>query len=537
MNAQINRSTPALSASRWLLAAALLVLPLAGCGDKTEEASDGPGPVLMQVAEDPTVAFSVWFKVGSQNDPAGKEGLAQLTATMLAEGATTANSYEQILEKLYPIASGYGVTVDREMTTLRGRTHRDNLDKFFTLYTDAYLRPAFKETDFERLRSNQLNELEKTLRYASDEELGKAALFAAVYQGTPYAHPPLGTVQGLKAITLADVESFYQQHYTEDNAVVALAGGFANSLVDRFEATLEELPGGDDEGEEGDSAEDADEAAEAAAAQPVAVTPAPITGREVVLVDKPGADASISLGFPITVRRGEDDFYALWLANSWLGEHRNASSHLYHVIRETRGMNYGDYSYIEAFPFGGFLQMPPTNVARNHQIFEIWIRTLPNERAHFALRAGIRELEKLVDEGMTPEEFELTRSFLSKYALHFAPTNQDRLGYAIDDRFYGIEGEGHLARFRQRMSELTLDEVNAAIKKYLQYDNLEIAIVTGDAAAMKEALVADAASPIDYGPSQKPQEILDEDKIISNYPLKIAADKVTIVPVDEFLEK
>ena len=62
------------------------------------------------------------------------------------------------------------------------------------------------------------------------------------------------------------------------------------------------------------------------------------------------------------------------------------------MIRETRGLNYGDYSYIEAYPEGGQRQMPPPNVARRQQLFEVWIRTLPNPQAHFALRAAMREL-------------------------------------------------------------------------------------------------------------------------------------------------
>ena len=103
--------------------------------------------------------------------------------------------------------------------------------------------------------------------------------------------------------------------------------------------------------------------------------------------------------------------------------------------------------------------MPPVNVPRQHQIFEVWIRTLPNHQAHFALRAAIRELEDLVDNGMTQEEFDLTRSFLTKYILHFAVTTSQRLGYALDDRFYGIGGEGHLARFAQILQELTLEDV------------------------------------------------------------------------------
>ena len=93
----------------------------------------------------------------------------------------------------------------------------------------------------------------------------------------------------------------------------------------------------------------------------VAIDPPALDGREVLLVSKPGADASISFGFPIDLSRGERDFYPLWVANSWLGEHRNQSSHLFKVIREIRGLNYGDYSYIEAFPEGGSRSMPPVN--------------------------------------------------------------------------------------------------------------------------------------------------------------------------------
>ena len=60
-------------------------------------------------------------------------------------------------------------------------------------------------------------------------------------------------------------------------------------------------------------------------------------------------------------------------------------------IRELRGLNYGDYSYIESFPEGGERSMPPVNVPRRRHLFEIWIRTLPTAQAPFALRAALRE--------------------------------------------------------------------------------------------------------------------------------------------------
>jgi zinc protease len=492
-----------------LLATALC---LASCSQPSKEGSS----VLLPVPDDPTLSFTVWFKVGSQNDPPGKEGLAWLVGRLIAEGSTLSNSYQEILEKLYPLASAYSVRVDKEMTTLSGRTHGDNLEAYYVLFTDAYHEPAFDESDFERVKSDTVNFLENTLRYSSDEELGKAALQEAVFRGTRYAHPPQGTVQGLKSITLDDVREFYRTWYTRDNAAVALGGGFDDALVARFEGSLAGLPEG--------------------APTPVPeIDPAPLEGRQVVLVAKPDADASISFGFPIAVRRGEPDFYALWLANSWLGEHRNSSSHLYQVIREARGMNYGDYSYIEAFPGGGRRSMPPVHVARNHQIFEVWIRTLPSDQAQFALRAAMRELRKLVDNGMTEEQFELTRAFLSKYVLHFAETTAARLGYAVDDRFYGIDGDGHLARFRQAMEQLTLDEVNAAVKKHLAYDNVTIAIVTGDAEGLAGALAAETPSPMTYA-SKKSDEVLAEDEEIAVFPLGIGADRIETLAVETIFE-
>jgi zinc protease len=426
----------------------------------------------------------------------------------------------EILEKLYPLASEYSVRVDKEMTTLTGRTHRDNVDAYFDLFTEAFLQPAFDPSDFERVRSDAVNYLENTLRYASDEELGKAALHQFVFTATPYAHPTLGTVQGLQSVTLDDVSEFYATHYTRDNAVVAVGGGFDDDLIARLEASVARLPLG--------SLGPPDPGAE--------LDVEPIEHTEVVLVSKPDADTSISFGFPIDVRRGERDFYALWIANSWLGEHRNSSSHLYQVIRSARGMNYGDYSYIEAFPNGGRRSMPPVNVGRNHQMFEVWIRTLPNEHAHFALRAALRELTNLVDNGMTEEQFEITRAFLKKYVLHFAETTRARLGYAVDDVFYGIEDPGHLARFVEMMDQLSVEDVNAVIKRHLRYHDLKIAMVTGNAEGLASALASDAPSPMSYT-SAKSAEILAADAEIAVFPLGIDPQAISIVAVEDMFEQ
>ena len=179
--------------------------------------------------------------------------------------------------------------------------------------------------------------------------------------------------------------------------------------------------------------------------------------------------------------------------------------------------------------------MPPTNVARSHQCFEVWIRTLPNDEAVFALRAALRELQDLVDGGMSPEEFELTQKFLDKYILHYAETTMERLGYAIDDRFYGLD-ESHLERFRRVVGSLTRDEVNAAIAKHLQVDNMHIAIVTGEPEMIREQLVSGDPTPISYD-SPKPDEVMQADEHIAALPLAIDAINVRTVPVDQIFEE
>jgi zinc protease len=472
--------------------------------------------VPLPVASDPTISFRLWFKVGSQNDPAGKEGLAALTSAMLTEASTKSRSYEKILDLLFPMAGSYSASTSVEETVIFGRIHKDNLDQYYQLLRQAVMEPAFTQEDLNRLKSEALNYLENTLRWSSDEELGKAVLYNTIFRGTAYGHLPVGTIEGVRSITVEDVRDFYHKYYTRDNVFIGLGGGYSKAFMHKIRTDLAALPAG--------------------IIEPIAApSPPKINGLQVKIVEKDCAATAISMGFPIDILRGKKEWYALAVANSWLGEHRSSSSHLYNVIREARGLNYGDYSYIEHFPHGGALQMPPVNVARRRQIFEIWIRPVPHAAAHFALRAALREFKLLVDNGLTQSEFDLTRNFLYNYVLHYAPTTMDRLGYALDDKFYNIAGS-HLEMFRKTLRELTLADVNAAIKKYWQYDNMQIVIVTKDAQALKEALATNAPSPYTY-PTAKPESVLEEDKEISTFKLDIKPENVSIVPVSDLFVK
>ncbi len=477
------------------------------CQKKTEEKM-----VLFPVREDPTVSFRLWFKAGSQNDPEGKEGLATLTARLITDGSTQKYTLEQIMDTLYPMAASINCQVDKEMTIIYGRTHKDNLDEYSSILKEVLMEPAFREEDFTRIRTDLINYLEKSLRYANNEELGKEVLSEFIYKNTPFSHIEEGHVSSLKSITLEDVKTFYKTYYNKNNMIIGLGGGYLPDFANRFYNDLQRLPEG----------------------TPVSIPkpqPEEISGLHFRIIEKDANATDISFGFPIDIVRGSRDYYALAVANSWFGEHRNSSSHLYQVIREARGLNYGDYSYIENFPDGGSRQFPPANMSRRQQMFEIWIRPVPNETKLFAFRAALRELQMMVDNGLSEEQFELTRRFLKNYVLHYAPTTMMRLGYSIDDKFYGIEGS-YLENFRTMMDQLTREEVNQAIRKHLNYKDLKIVFVTSEGEKLAETLIKDKASPIEYS-TPKPGDVLEEDKIIAKYPLQVQKDDIEIIPVEQ----
>jgi zinc protease len=480
------------------------------------------GTVTLRETDSPFVAFNVWVKAGSQDDPAGKEGLAALTASLISDGSTTQDSYDDILAKLYPMAAGYGYQVDKEMTVFRGRIHKDNLEAYYVLFRNSILSPAWSEEDFGRVKSQTMNYLQRTRRYGRDEELSKELLFSMAYEGTPYAHPEEGYVQSVASITLDDVKQFYADHYLANNVVVGIGGGFPRGFVQQVRADFDALPTGE-------------------VMQLPAPQPNMPDGVKVLIVEKDVDATPISMGFPTQLKRGHEDFWPMVATNSWFGEHRQSFSHLYNVIREIRGMNYGDYSYIEAYPRGYTTQVPPTNVSRRSQLFEIWIRpislTAPgnlHERTLFATRAAWRELKLLVDGGMTEETLGDTKQFLRNYALNWGQTISRRLGYAMDDAFYGMD-PGYFREIRPGLDALTLEQVNAAIQEHLQYDNMWVVFITADAQAMKRKLLSGVATPITYA-GEKPAELLAEDQIIASFTIPVEEDDITIIGIEEVFE-
>ncbi|MEO8054339.1 MAG: pitrilysin family protein [Acidobacteriota bacterium] len=493
------------------------VAPLASYAAAAKPGASGSGaPWIVQRSPLPRLEVKLVFAAGSAQDPAGKEGLAALTARMIVDGGSSDMRIDEIKKALFPVAASFDSGCDREMTIFTGVVHRDAWKTFADVALPQLVTPGFREEDFRRIKDALKNALVQNLRNNNDEELGKERLQQRVFAGTPYGHPVLGSVAGLDAITLDDVRAFAQKAYTQAALMVGVAGDMPDEFAARIKADAARLPAGP------------------ALPAPVGVVGRKPSGIDVDIVKKETRSTAISFGFPIDVTRTHADYAALSVARAWLGEHRSSSSHLYQRIREVRGMNYGDYAYIEAFPGGGFRMLPEPNVARRAQIFEIWIRPVMPQNAHMALRVAIWELDKLVAEGLSEEAFQTTRDYLMKNVYLLTATQDHALGAALDQKWFGLPD--YVSDMRGKLGKLTRADVNAAVKRHLQAKNLSIVFVTKDAEALKAALVADEFSGIKYD-GEKSKALLDEDKVIGALKLGIKADAVTITPVEDVFAK
>ncbi len=474
------------------------------------------------------IIIKLMFRNGSISDPAGKEGLTSATANTLMRGGTNTLTSKQIQELIYPMAAGYAASVDKEVTTFTFAVHKDFLEKFYPILKGLMLTPSFTEEDFSRVKSNQLNYVDQVIRASSDEDYSKYGLEHLLFRGTPYQHMVAGNRGGVASISLEDVKAHYKQFFTQNNLTIGIAGNYSIAFLEQLKRDMKQLPA-------------------TSSSLPTAIVPLAPQGLQVEIISKPDAlGSAIFAGFPMNLTRSNDDFAALMVANSFLGEHRKSYGKLYDKIRSVRSMNYGDYSYIEWYEGGGSNMLPVPGVPRKANYFSLWIRPVQIAEglkkqypelmkieighAQFALRLAVRELDMLVKNGMTKEEFEATRTFLRSYNKLYTQTPERQLGFLMDSKFYGRND--YIKEMDALLAKLTVADVNRAIKKYWQVNNMYVTIVTdgSEAKPLADALLNNLPSPMSYSNLVKaglPKEVLAEDEQIAKYQLNVK--NVTIV--------
>jgi zinc protease len=471
--------------------------------------------VRLPSPQSPLVTIRLVFQVGASDDRPGKEGIANLTAAMLGEASTRQRTWSQVLDALYPMAAAIHFYGDKDTFVFTGTVHRDNLNAFADLLAEQILSPRFSVEDFTRLKQDAHDAISKTLRGNDDEDLGKQALATVMYAGHPYGYPTLGTLAGLSAITIDDVRRFYAEHFVQERLIVGVAGGYPDSFPDSYAARFAALP------------------ANGTPRKPLPLPPER-KDLEFLFVEKPALGDAISMGHPVDVTRSDDDFYPLAVAASYLGEHRTFNGVLMLNMRQKRGLNYGDYAYVENFIQAGWTTFPQTNIPRRQQHFEIWLRPVPPASAGFAIREAIYETDKLIRDGIPTAGFEATRQFLQNYVNLWAQDGSRRLGYAIDAVIYGKDV---IAELKARLPTMTKADVDRAVRAHLSTSRLAVVVVGENVRAVAEAFEAGKATPIVYDTKDTPAAVLEEDKTIERYPLDVSPSRVKIVSAKGLFEK
>jgi len=405
----------------------------------------------------PTVHLMLVVKSGSAADPAGKYGLASLTAAMLTEGAggrdalTLADEIDYLGAELGSSGSFDAAVVSLQVPVAR-------LAQALPLVADVAMRPDFPQADLDRLREQRLT----GLRTAKDSPPQIASLaFPLVVYGDAhrYGTSAVGTSQTLRGVTREDLRQFHAAHYRPDNAALVVAG---DVTPDALMPLLEKQFGA------------WRTPAAPAAAAPLA--PAPVAARTVTLVDKPGAAQSVIRVGAVGVSRDTPDYFALTVMNTILGG--SFTSRLNQNLREQHGYAYGASSGFDmrrlAGPFSAGAMVQTDKTAES-------VTEILNELT------GIRT-------AVPAEELSKAKNYVALGFPGDFETNADLAGQYAELIVYGLPMNDY-ETYVDRVLAVTAADVQRVAEKYITPDRLAV-VVVGDRQAIEAKLAALNLGPL-----------------------------------------
>ncbi|MDB4894271.1 MAG: peptidase [Firmicutes bacterium] len=385
----------------------------------------------------PSVLVRVQIEAGAVHDPAGKEGLSQLTAQLLNRGSEAFTADELAL-KTDALGMSIRVDIGRETAVGTLKCLPEDLETGLGLLAEVIRRPSFPAPEIDRMRERLL----VAVRESNNDTRSVASreLMEQLYpEGHPYRSRASGTEESLKGLTRDDLAAFHGQHYGPAGATVAVVGNVgAGQVREAFLRAFDGWTGG---------------------AGRVQIPPAPAPEHVRKHVTVPGkSQTDIALGWP-AVARSHPDFLALdFLATLFGGNGTPATSRLFRDVRERYGLSY--------YQFASFAGAPGPSPWTAH------IGVNPT-RLDFAVETMNKELGRLSAEPVPAEEMAALKAFLEDYPAvqHESPervaarlSELERLGLGLD----------YLERHAALIGALTAEELQAAASRHLRLDRLSV---------------------------------------------------------------
>ncbi|MFO0609807.1 MAG: pitrilysin family protein [Polyangiales bacterium] len=394
----------------------------------------------------PVVHIRLAVRAGASHDPANLPGLASITGDMLKEGTRTKTS-AQIAEAIEFVGGSLEVLTGPDTTTFSVSVLKDHADTALSLLAEVLTQSTFPQVELDKLKRRERDRLERSQN--DPGWLSQRAFAQAVYGDRhPYGRFDT-TAAALTAMTRANVMAFHRQRYLAGNMMLVVVGDLTPAQLDPIvNRTMGAVPRG---------------------VSPAPALPAPPqpTARQVVLVHRPGsAQSVIRIGNP-SLRRRDDDYVPLTVANHILGG--GASARLFMDLRELRSLTYGAYarlsSSVDVGTWGaaGQVRTPVTGDA---------------------MQAFFTHINCLTSSASPDAEMAQTRSYLVDSFALTVETPGNIADLIAGMRVYGLPDTWYDS-YRTRVQQVDAAGAQAIAQRYIHPERASV-VVVGDAEAQVE---------------------------------------------------
>jgi len=409
--------------------------------------------LLMEKRGVPMVSFAAIVKAGSTSDPSGQDGLASITAGLLRKG-TSKRSAQKFAEDLDFIGATFDAEAGADFTTISGECLTKDLDKGLDLLSDAMERASFPQAEVDKLISQGIDGIK-----AAKDEAQSVALtyyYGYLFGKHPYARPEGGDELSLARIKRDGIARFYETNYVPANTILAVAGEFdAAQMKAKLEAAFGGWTGKDP-------------------ARAALGAPTPVKGKRLLLIDKADSTQTFFAFGNVGTAVNDPDRVTIRVVNTIFGG--RFTSRLNEALRVESGLTYGADSFFDSKKEPG--------------AFAIYSYT-KNETTVQAIDLALQVLDKLHNEGVTPEELASAKAYIKGQFPPSIETSGQLARRIANNEFYGLNDD-EINQLEARVDAVTPAMAKQVIAKHFPEDNLAFLLI-GKAAEIRHAVEKYAA--------------------------------------------